>query len=186
MIVKYQTLFLIAIIFWNISCSGNQEIIPETIPLDSVGVETILKPVLYYSDSNQVKVQIQGPSMYRKNILNRNTEIFSQGIIGNFFSQGSITSTITAGYAIHDPVKKEFIASKNVILRNNQGETLESEELIWNSDRHTISTTRFVILTTNKERIWGQGFETDEHFRKGRVLAIEGSARIDAIDKELK
>ena len=54
-----------------------------------------------------------------------------------------------------------------------------SSELIWLDRDDKIMTDKFVYIRTEGRKIWGQGFESNMDFSKGRIRAVEGEMVVD-------
>lgn len=63
-------------------------------------------------------------------------------------------------------------------------EVLKTSELIWNESLGKISTDKFVRIIRKEELIQGYGFETDQHFRKGTIKAIDAIIPANKLYKE--
>ena len=66
-------------------------------------------------------------------------------------------------------------ASESVVLISSQGEKLETEELIWDERENKIYTDKKVIITTAKELIQGEGFESKPDFSEYSISKIQGT-----------
>lgn len=135
-----------------------------------------------YSDSAKVKVKITGPISNRYIYKFKIEEEFPDGVHVEFYGpNGEVTSTLDARYALRKPSDREVIVRDQVVLRNNDGDTLQTNELIWDERNGEIYTERFVKITRPDELIYSRGFKTNERFDRYELQAVEG----DLIVKEL-
>jgi hypothetical protein len=68
-----------------------------------------------------------------------------------------------------------MIARNDVILVNSKGDTLNTEELIWEEAKQTIHSDKYVRITTKDEIIMGEGFESNTEFTKYKIFSIRGT-----------
>jgi LPS export ABC transporter protein LptC len=98
-----------------------------------------------------------------------------QGITAYFYeSNGRVTSYIKSKYAIRNERERTLIARKDVIVINNKGDTLRTEELIWDEKTDRIFSEKFVKISSPDRIILGSGLESNTAFSKFRVLNITG------------
>jgi LPS export ABC transporter protein LptC len=91
--------------------------------------------------------------------------IFPKGInIYVFNNYLDTIATIQSDFAIQDKNSDLVEASKNVILKNNNKDQLNTEQLFWNQKTKQIYTDEFVTLSTQDQLIMGFGFVADENF----------------------
>jgi LPS export ABC transporter protein LptC len=147
-----------------------------------MSVEEVSDVVILYSDNAQLKARIVGTKM-RRSLDNINPyDEFLDGVVVDFYNEkGEPESHLTSDYAIRYTKKGEVIARdpNGVILNNEEGDTLISSELIWLDRDDKIMTDKFVYIRTEGRKIWGQGFESNMDFSKGRIRAVEGEMVVD-------
>lgn len=133
-----------------------------------------------YSDSAEVKVIIEGPTMV--NYLERGNprQEFPDGVIVHFFgAESDTTSILTSNYALRRERDGEVVVRDSVVWRSLAGEKLETNELIWSERRQEIYTQKFVVLTRPEEIIYGHGFTADQDFSNARINSVEGRIAVD-------
>ena len=72
-----------------------------------------------------------------------------------------------------------MIAKRNVEVVNIDGDTLKTEELIWDQKKKKIYSNTFVEIRTKSEIIYGEGLEADETFSNYTIKKITGTIQID-------
>ena len=70
-------------------------------------------------------------------------------------------------------------AKKNVVVRNLDGDLLETEKLNWSKSKEEIFTDDFVKITTKKEVIFGEGLVSNQNFSKYTIQKIKGTININ-------
>ena len=150
-------------------------------------VEEVTDVVILYSDSARLKAKIAGNRM-RRSLDNVNPyDEFLDGVVVDFYNEkGEPESHMTSEYAIRYTKKGEVIARdpEGVVLNNETGDTLISSELIWLDREDKIMTDKFVYIRTEGRRIWGQGFESNMDFTRGRIRAVEGEMKVDDLTQD--
>lgn len=163
------------------SCSNDLETIKEiSIQNQSVfPVETINDCEIIYSDSSKVRVLLSAAIMNRFNHEKKYVEI-EDGLKVQFFDEsGKKESELLSDYAIIDEENDVMQAQKNVVVRNVNGDVLESETLNWSQEKQEIFTDDFIKITTANEVIYGQGLVSNQNFTKYTIKKIKGTISID-------
>ncbi len=163
------------------SCSNDLETIKEiSIQNQSVfPVETINDCEIIYSDSSKVRVLLSAAIMNRFNHEKKYVEI-EDGLKVHFFDEsGKKESELLSDYAIIDEENDVMQAQKNVVVRNVNGDVLESETLNWSQEKQEIFTDDFIKITTANEVIYGQGLVSNQNFTKYTIKKIKGTISID-------
>ena len=89
-------------------------------------------------------------------------------------------TTITADYGKRMESTKIMEAKGNVVVRNEfKNEQLNTDALIWNEMRHTISTDVPVKITTPGKVLYGTGLESNETFTNYRILRPRGEMKVE-------
>lgn len=159
------------------ACSSDLEKIKEIqISADeNFPVETLQDAQLIYSDSAIVRVILNATQMDRYVGEKPYLEI-TNGLKVEFYnSQGQKESELTAQYAIIDEESAVMEAKRQVKVRNNQDDLLETEHLIWNEETEMVYTEEFVKITTKDEVIYGEGLESNQDFTKYTIKKISGT-----------
>jgi LPS export ABC transporter protein LptC len=138
-------------------------------------LETGKNVYITYTDSGLVKVKVFAPLIERYAKDEKQETIMQKGITAYFYGKNEkVESYLKSKYAIRYDQKKKMIARNNVILVNNKGDTLSTEELIWDEYNQRISSDKFVKITTKDEIITGDGFESNTEFTKYKIYHIRG------------
>ncbi len=145
---------------------------------ESFPIETIENCEIVYSDSAQVRV-ILNTKLMNRFIGDSSYMEFNEGVRVQFFnSSGSKESELSSLYAIADQEKEIMQARKNVVVRNINGDLLETEHLIWDGQSEEIYTEDFVKITTENEIIYGEGLRSNQDFSKYTIKNVNGTISI--------
>ena len=151
-------------------------------------VETAEGVELLYSDSAILKLRIVSPKLVRHLDQREAYQEFPEGLLVEFFSEDgkTVTSRLTANYAERYESDNKFIIQDSVVWISEQGERLESEELIWEEETDRVHTKKFVVIRRPDEIIYGHGFESNQKFTQWRIWAIEGRIKANDLTKDFK
>lgn len=128
-----------------------------------------------YTDSSRLVFILKAPLSRRRLDRYATTEEFPEGVDVTFYDRSGIPrSWLTADYAIRDQATRKITVQKNVVLRNDSGEKLESPELIWDEKTKEIYTDRFVKHTKDDRVIYSYGFKSNESFTHYELQAVSG------------
>lgn len=145
----------------------------------SFPVETIKDCEIIYSDSSKVRVLLNAAVMNRYNDEKKYLEL-KDGLRVQFFDEkGKKESELLSDYAIIDEENDIMQAEKNVVVRNVNGDVLETETLNWSQKKQEIFTDDFIKITTQNEVIFGQGLVSNQNFTKYTINKIKGTISID-------
>jgi LPS export ABC transporter protein LptC len=165
-------LFFFVIFF---SCKNSVEEIREITASPAEAPETGSEIELIYSDSARIKFKLIAGRLERKDGDNPITEFFDGVKIIFYDAELKPESEIRADYAIHYEKEEKMVAKNNVVVVNIKGETLNTEELTWEQQKHLVYTDVFVKITTADETLYGDGLESNEDFTKYKIKKIKGT-----------
>lgn len=139
-------------------------------------LETGKNIYITYTDSGSTKAKVFAPILERYATDTRNETVMKQGITAYFYSKdGKVDSYLKSKYAVRYDREKKMIARNDVILVNSKGDTLNTEELIWEETKQMIHSDKYVRITTKDEIIMGDGFESNTEFTKYKIFSIRGT-----------
>lgn len=89
-------------------------------------------------------------------------------------------ATLTSNYAIYYEKRKLWEAKGNVVIVKDDGKQLYTQQLFWNSTTKMIySNVDTKIVEVNGDTYFGEGFESDEAFKKWRFRKLKGRMTVD-------
>ena len=167
-------LSLIISILLFCSCTNNPEIVKEFINTNNIAIERIEGAEILQTQNGILTVKITAETIERFDNIQPQL-VFSNGFEVIFYcDSGSVKSILQAKDAEIDEINNIMIASNSVVLTSSVGEKLETEELIWDEDKNKIFTDRKVVITTEKELIQGEGFNSKPDFSEYSISKIKG------------
>ncbi|MBS3915071.1 MAG: LPS export ABC transporter periplasmic protein LptC [Bacteroidetes bacterium] len=160
-----------------ISCSNRDTEKYRSKKLDAAASREVADNVtIEYTDSGFLKAKVKSPQMVAvKQVKNPFVEM-TKGVRVDFFREdGMIESYLTAEYAISYTEKKKIIVRQNVEVLNVKGDTMTTEELVWNQATQRITTDKFVTIRTKTQTIFGYGMESDQSFNDWEIGNVKGT-----------
>jgi LPS export ABC transporter protein LptC len=162
-----------------ISCHNDMKDIREIGLRDTNPTEIMTDGEMIYSDSGKVQVLVKTPLIKRYYNEKQYMEM-PDGVKVFFFDSALVASSwLTAEYAKSYDNDNKMEAQKNVIVVNDKGERLDTERLVWDTEKKIIYSDHFVKITTKDKILFGDGMEADERFDKWKILNPTGSFEID-------
>lgn len=150
--------------------------------IESFGVEYL------FSDSGRVTARMLAPHVIEReegeDKKQTRVQYMDQGVEIRFLnSRGQAHSSIRADSGIFRQAQEIADLYGNVLLRNNQDEKLETEELHWDKQKDSVFTDKFVRITTPDKVITGsRGLRANTEFSAYTIYGIQGE--IEAPDAE--
>lgn len=158
--------------------------VQQTVAVAEPNVEQGKDIEMFYSENGMVKIRIQAPVLTRYLTEDPYTE-FNDGLHVDFYNDSSrVISVLTANYGIRYEKELKTIVRNNVIVVNEKGEQLSTEELIWDERKSLIYSEKFVKITTDNEVIYGEGLEADERMTRYKILKPQGTLKLKMDDAE--
>ena len=104
---------------------------------------------------------------------------FPKGLRVEFYdSLQRITSFIRANYCIYDETKQIWTAENDVVSVNVEGDTLNTEYLVWNQNTGKLYSDRYVRITNKDGIIHGKGLEANEDFSNWKIKQPSGTISV--------
>jgi LPS export ABC transporter protein LptC len=173
--IQSLSFFLFLLTLVSSACSNSEAELNRFREDQQAGVERAEEVEMLYSDSAIVRTRIQAPLMLQYNEAENPRRIFPKGVVVDIYDERKQpNSKITARYAEYLNQQKKVFLRDSVKVWNNQGERLETQELIWSEIDSSISSTKFVRITTPNEEITGYGFHSNTSFSNWRISKVSG------------
>lgn len=147
----------------------------KKLPIESGKQMTII-----YSDSGLVRAKIQAPVLERY-AGKENYMLMPKGVKMEFFNgEEEVSSTLTSKFAkvTEFPDNKILEAKNDVVVVNENGEKLNTEQLFWDQKEQKITSNTFVKITRKTEIIMGDGLESNQDFTKYKIKKIRGTLQV--------
>lgn len=166
-----------------LSCSSK---VASDLPTDLISVKK--PPTLeatdfqtFFTDSGVVRYFLKTPKLVKYEQEKEPYTEFPEGFnLQQFDANKKIVSELSANYGKNFEVEQKWLATGNVVLVNNKGDTLRSEELIYLIKEEKIYTDKFVSIKKGDDVINGSGgFESDTQMTKWTFKKTKGQIYVD-------
>jgi len=179
---KYKIIIpaLAGIIIFFVSCAQNniEKINTLTNELNGPNVSAINTEIIY-TENAQIKVKVKSPEINRYLDIEEPYTEFPKGMHVVFYdSLQKASSFIKANYCIYDETEKLWTAENDVVAVNENGDTLNTDFLIWNQLTKKIYTDQYVKITNDDGIIHGKGFEANQDFSGWKINQSSGIIRV--------
>lgn len=145
---------------------------------DESHIETGDDIEMLYSNDAKVRARLVAPHLKRVNDKDGATE-FDKGLVAFFYDDSlNQTSRLTANYGRIDERSNDMLVRDKVEVINTNGETLQTEELIWNNKTRRITTDKFVKIQSADEIIYGDGLDANEDLTDYKIKKIRGNVKL--------
>jgi len=143
-------------------------------------VETGKGVEILFSEGGMVKVKLIGNTVLSHVSEEEPYLEFKDGLKVYFYNEKMhVESRLSANYGKKYEKKTEMLVRDNVVVVNVRGEKLETEELVWDSEKEIIYSNEFVKITRPDEIIYGDGLESNADFTDYQIKKIKGTISVD-------
>ncbi len=183
-LLKNLRVFFIIVLLIFSSCKNKIEDVNALIHADTFPVETGKNIEVIYSDSAKVQTIIKSP-YYKRYTGKEPCLVMPYGLDATFYDSAmNVKTHLTSKYAIKYE-KKDIMEVKNdVVVVNEKGERLNTEQLIWDEKTRRIYTEIFVKITTSDKVFYGDGLDADDSFLKWVIKKPRGTFYINTEEEE--
>ncbi len=183
--IRLWSILLLSLVLF--SCENDLDTINELFQPLEPGIEIARDVDMLYSDSAFVRVRIQGATLKRYTDDVSPRDEFPDGVHVDFLErQGTVSSTLDAKHGTRYTREKKVIVRDSVILQNDRGEKLETNELIWDEVKREVYTDRFVRITKPDEIILAYGFRANQEFTEYELNTVVAQIKADEFTEEFK
>ena len=180
--ISIATLIMgVAMLFF--SCANKIEKIKEFSKSDDAPSMEAEGFEMIYSDSTIIRFKIQAKKLQNYDTEKEPFMEFPEGVeIEKYDNNMSIVSKITSDYARYFEKEKKWIAKNNVVVINMQGDSLITEELIWEENKELLYSEQFVKIIRKDQIITGIGFESDQEMSNWEIKKVKGQIYLDTTE----
>jgi len=138
--------------------------------------QALVNSEIIYSEAAKTVVIIKSPEINRYLTSEKPYSEFPKGIYVQFFdSTQKATSYIRSDYANFDETTKIWTAEHNVEAVNVEGDTLNTEFLIWDQGSKKITSDRYVRIINKDGILHGKGFEANQDMTNWKIKQPTGT-----------
>lgn len=162
------------------SCQSNDiEKINTVTTQINVPSQSVTNAEIIYSELALTKVIIKSPEINRYLTIEEPYSEFPKGMYVQFFdSTQKPNSFIRSNYAIYNEKTKIWVAEHDVVAVNSEGDTLNTEYLVWDQNTEKITSDRFVRIVNKDGIIHGKGFEANQDMTGWKINQTSGTIKV--------
>ena len=177
-----RSIVFFIIILFN-ACKNDPLLVKELFSDLELPIELIEKSRLIHTENGIIQLEINANKIERFNKDNTSKLIFSEGFEVIFYdNDANYLSNLSAKDAVVDENNNIMEATNSVVLKN-KNRMLETEYLIWDEAKDLVYTEQQVIITTEKEVIYAEGFSSDPDFKDYTLKKISGKMFVNPVLK---
>lgn len=172
--------------FALLGCENDLAQVNQFFPQEVTNQEIAKDVTMIYSDSAIVRVKVKAPRLVRHLEGNNPYQEYPDGMYVEFYNDfGQKQGQITSRHGLRYEHKNQVILQDSVVWLSSQGEKLESDELIWDDQKHIVYSDKWVKITQpGKDIIYSYGFEANEDFTHWKLKTMEGNLKYDPTSKD--
>lgn len=172
---------ILGAVLFTASCKNDKKKIDELVSKRNAQEDKADEVTIIYSENGQSKIRMYATEFVRNEIAKPPFVDMRKGLRVEFFNDSTheIESTLTAQYARWYEGKGNVLIRDSVVVVNRKGETLNTEELIWNQNVKKFYTEKFVRIVTPDQVMYGDGLEANEDFSWYRIKNPKGTVRVN-------
>ncbi len=175
---KFVRFFLISFLFF--SCKEEKLSVDDLKKIYDIKQERGEDVTILYSENGFTKAKLFAHSFFQKKDIEPPFVEMKDGLRVDFFDQETnVTNTLTAKYGRYYESKGNVLVKDSVVVKNAKGETLNTEELIWNEKLSQFYSDKFVKVTTPTQVIYGDGLVANQDFSEYRIKNVKGVISVD-------
>ncbi len=134
---------------------------------------------IFYSNNGRTKAKLVS-TKFQHVLGGKSTYIqMSKGLKITFYAEdGAITSSLTAKNGRYFEDNNNVLLRDSVHIVNANGETLLTDELIWNDQSQKFFTEKKVQINTPTQILYGNGMEANQDFTEYLILQPTGIIQV--------
>jgi LPS export ABC transporter protein LptC len=172
------TIFLIIPLLAAISCRNDMSVIKKFIDEEIDPDLTGDNVEVLYSDSARLQMKMVTTFVKVFTSATEQRREFPEGLHVWFYEKtGELKAEITANWARHDIVTDIWEARNDVVITNNEGRKLETEQFFWEPKKGIVYSEKYTKITdANGQVATGTRFSANQDFTNAEL--IQGKATI--------
>jgi lipopolysaccharide export system protein LptC len=180
--MKYFLLLFAGIIFLYIGCGENKvkPIVNPDLKEEEIPAQESWDSKVIFSDSGKTTAILYAGHL--RMFAEGKETLLDSGVQVDFYNQEQQkTTTLTSKRGKVDDATKNLYAMDSVVAVSDSGVTVKTDELMWRNSDAKIVSDKFVTILTDKEKIQGYGFESNQNLTKYVIYNITYTARADSL-----
>lgn len=162
------------------SCKNDPKEIDALVTKNTMREDKALDVTILYSEDGQTKARLFSKEFIRNEVAKPPYIDMNKGLKVEFFDDSlKVKTVLTARYARYYEQQGNVLIRDSVVVVNQKGERLQTEELVWNQNVRKIYTEKFVKIHTPTQILYGDGLEANEDFSWYIIKNPRGIVQVD-------
>lgn len=164
-------------------CENDLERVREVTTKPDGPFQSSFESAITYSKRGELQLELSAPQMDQYMVDEKVEMDMPKGLKIVFYdTTSSEQSVLTAQKGRYYNATNKLVVQQDVVFVNGNGETLNTEELIWLQDSSKVYTDKRVKITQEDAIIYGKGLNATEDFSKYTIRQITGELYIENPD----
>ncbi len=177
---------LIAGIFFSCATNTIDEVL-EFSDSEHPPLRTTIDAYYTYTDSGHIQNTLLAAKIEQFQTQDSTYSLLSNGFELTFYDKKQkVDGKLTALNGFINGTNSLMIARDSVVFTNAEGETLRTEELIWQQDSGKVFTDKFVTIEKADGVIYGKGLVSDQNFTEYVITDVTGIIYIEEENNDEK
>jgi len=180
--MRYLLFLAAALVFLHIGC-GEKKVRPHINPdlnEEEIPAQESWDAKVIFSDSGRTTAILYAGHL--RVFAESKETLLDSGVRVDFYNPDEIkTTTLTSKKGKVDDATKNLYAVDSVVAISDSGVTIKTNELMWRNKDAKIVSDEFVTILTDKEKIQGYGFESNQNLTNYVIYNITYTARADSL-----
>jgi LPS export ABC transporter protein LptC len=166
--------------FFAVSCSNDPKDIKAIADrFDAMKSNKVDGVRLIWSSEGRTRAELKAPMMVQNNGAKPPYVEMAKGVFVQFYDDSlKPESSVSARYGRYFETENNVLLKDSVVIHSKKGESLMTEELVWNDKQRKFLTEKFVKITTPTQIIYGYGMESNEDFTNYRIKNVKGVIQV--------
>lgn len=183
----WMLILAVGVVFFFSGCSNSNAEISDVQATESVPEQVIINGTFQYSERGKIMHVLRAAELRREEGGNAESPEDLVEVRNGFelFIDGNMAehaAHLSAEWASMDEKNLRLVARHGVVLKNIEGDILETEYLVWSEDSDRVWTPRPVTIRTAQGVIYGEGLESDARFEAYRILKPRGEMILEGTE----
>jgi LPS export ABC transporter protein LptC len=173
-----RALVLALCALWLAGCE--ERIRPSVVPLatDSLPSQESWRSTVRLTDSARVRAVLWAGHI--ATYAEGQYTLLGDSVHVTFFNErGELSSTLTSRRGKVNDQSRDLEAYEDVVVSSQDSTVLRTDRLFWTNATRLIHTDAYVEITSPREVIRGQGFESDQSLSHYRIFRVTGRSSSD-------
>jgi len=138
-----------------------------------------------FSDSTIIRYKLNTPKLVYQDEADPPYIEYPLGVhIEKYDARMNITASIRANYAKYFSKEERWEAKNNVVAINASGDTLKTEQLLWDENKGKIYSDEFVKIIRADQIMTGIGLEANQDFSNWKIKNPKGTIYVEVAEGE--